>query len=123
VSGHPDVGVDLWLATLDLRGCYLFGAADLALGPCVAAGIGWTRPVGIGIAVPQSKTELDAVLGAGARGEWHISRRVGTFVLAEAAFPLWRPELSVRFNNDVGHLPRAAPVSFRCAAGVDVRFR
>jgi hypothetical protein len=122
VSGHPDLGVNLWFVTLDLRACYLLGAGDFALGPCVAAGIAWTRPVGIGRAVPLTTTELDAVAGAGARGEWRMSGRVGTFALAEAAFPLSRPELSVQFSNDVGRLPRAAAVSLRCAAGLDVRF-
>jgi hypothetical protein len=121
-AGRPDIGARVWLATLTLRGCYLFGAR-VALGPCGAAGLDGTRTVGIGPTASQGKTYLDVILGAGFRGEWPLSRWGGPFLVAEAAFPLGRPPLSVQFNNDVRQVYRASAISLRCAAGLQVRFR
>jgi hypothetical protein len=122
VVGRPDIGAKLWLATLDLRGCYLFGAR-ISLGPCVAAGLAWTRMSVFGPALSHGNISTAPVLGTGLRGEWWMSRRVGAFLVAEVAFPLTTPQLSVQFNNDVRPVNRASVVSVRCAAGLEVRFR
>jgi hypothetical protein len=119
VAGHPDTGATFHLASAGLRGCYLLGG-KLTVGPCLTGGVNRTRGTGFGPITPDEKTNTTGVLGGGLLAEWRLSRWVVPFVACEAAIPLVRPQFSVK---DIGPVHRASPVSFRGAAGLELRFR
>jgi hypothetical protein len=119
VADHPDTGGRLSLASFAARGCALWGRAA-SLGPCAVAGVDRLHGVGFGPVTTGEATNLAPFLGLGAQGEWRLSRWVATFLSVEAAIPLVRARFSV---ENVGLVHEAAAVSFRGAAGLELRFR
>jgi hypothetical protein len=119
VATQPDTGATLSLATASLRGCTLPGAT-LSLGPCVAAGFDRLGGTGFGPIAPAQGSNIAPFLGVGLLAEWRMSRWVAPFLSVEAAIPLVRARFSI---DHVGQAHQAAAVSFRGAAGLEVRFR
>jgi hypothetical protein len=119
VTGRPDTGGLLSLASLAARGCWLWGRAA-SLGPCVGAGVDRVHGAGTGPITTVQATSVAPFGAVGLRGEWRLSRRVVPFLTVEAAIPLVRARFSV---ENVGLVHEAAAVSFRGAAGLELRFR
>jgi len=119
VAGQPETGAKLALASVGARACYLRGAA-LALGPCLGAGVDRLRGQGTGSIMVDEVTNFAPFLAAGLQGEWRLSRWVAPFVTVGATIPLVRARFSVK---DIGQVHQAAAVSFRGAAGLELRFR
>jgi len=119
VPGEPDVGARVGLWSASLRACRL-GGATLVAGVCADAGLDHLDGTAFGAITPTPKTGFAPFLGAGLQGEWRLSRWVVPFVSVEAAIPLVRTQISIQ---DVGPVHRAAAVSFRGAAGIEVPFR
>ena len=65
-------------------------------------------------------TSLAPFLGAGLQAEGRLSRWVAVFASVEADFPLVRARFSV---ENLGQVYQPAAVSFRGAAGFELRFR
>jgi hypothetical protein len=123
VASRPDTGARFHLVTATLRGCYLLGRAAArgwALGPCLAAGVERVHADGFGPITPRGATSTAATAAGGILAEWGLSRWVAPFVSAEAVFPLVRHPFSV---EDIGLVHRSAPVSFRGAIGLQLRFK
>ncbi|HTA19173.1 MAG TPA: hypothetical protein VK989_07755 [Polyangia bacterium] len=116
---EPDAGGRLSLASLDLRGCYLWGGR-VSAGPCVGAGVDRLHATGTGPIMTGNVTSFAPFFEGGLQATWRMSRWVAPFVAAEAAIPLVRARFSV---EDVGQFHQPAAVSFRGAAGLEVRFR
>jgi hypothetical protein len=119
IAGRADTGATLSLASVGLRGCWLWGRT-LSLGPCVGAGVDRLRGAGFGPITPGEGTNFAPLLGAGLQGEGRMSRWVAAFVAVDAAIPLVRAQFSVK---DIGLVHEAAAVSLRVAAGLELRFR
>jgi hypothetical protein len=119
VPAAPDVGARVGLLSASLRACGLRGDR-IAVGVCADAGLDRLSATGFGAITPERKTNLAPFLGGGLVAEWRASRWVVPFLTVEAAIPLVRAQISI---DDVGPVHRAAAVSFRGAAGVEVRFR
>ena len=119
VAGFPETGGRLSLASLAADGCVLWGRA-VSLGPCVVAGVDRVHGTGTGPIAAGEVTNFAPFLGGGLRGEWRLSRWVAPFVDVQAAIPLVRARFSV---ENVGLVHEAAAVSFRGAAGLELRFR
>jgi hypothetical protein len=119
VAGFPETGGRLSLASLSARACALWGRAA-SVGPCAAAGVDRLHGSGTGPIMSVQATSHAPFLAPGLRGEWAMSRRVVLFADVEAAIPLVRARFSV---ENIGLVHEAAAVSFRGAAGLEVRFR
>jgi hypothetical protein len=119
IAGRPDTGATLSLASLGLRGCWLWGGT-LSLGPCVGAGLDRLRGAGFGPITPGEGTNFAPLLAPGLQGEGRLARHVAAFVAVDAAIPLVRAQFSVK---DIGLVHEAAVVSLRVAAGLELRFR
>jgi hypothetical protein len=116
---EPDAGGRFSLASLDVRGCYLWGGR-VSAGPCVGAGVDRLHATGLGPIKTGDVTSFAPFFEGGLEGLWRMSRWVAPFIVAEAAIPLVRARFSV---EDVGQFHQPAAVSFRGAAGLEVRFR
>jgi hypothetical protein len=119
IEGQPDKGASFWLLTGSLRGCYLVGGVA-AVGPCAMAGLDRLAGHGFGPISSSDGSYVAPFLGGGLALELRMSRWVVPFFSAEAAFPLVRARFSI---DHVGEVHQAAAVSFRGAAGVELRFR
>jgi hypothetical protein len=119
VAAAPDVGARVGLLSASLRACGLAGDR-VAVGACADAGLDRLSATGFGAITPERKTNLAPFLGGGLEAEWRASRRVVPFLTVEAAIPLVRAQISI---EDVGPVHRVPAISFRGAAGVEVRFR
>jgi hypothetical protein len=119
ISGVPEAGGSLSLASLAVRACALWGRAA-SLGPCAAAGVDRLRATGAGPVVTREVTSHAPFLALGLRGETRLSRWVAPFLDVEAEFPLVRARFWV---ENVGQVHQPAAVSFRGAAGLELRFR
>jgi hypothetical protein len=119
VAAQPETGAKLSVAAVAARACYLRGAA-LALGPCLGAGVDRLRGQGTGSITVDEVTNFAPFLAGGLQGEWRLSRWVAPFVTVGATIPLVRARFSVK---DIGQVHQAAAVSFRGAAGLELRFR
>jgi hypothetical protein len=116
---EPDAGGSVSLASLDLRGCYLWGGR-VAVGPCVGAGVDRLHATGRGPFMTGNVTSFAPLLEGSLQAAWRMSRWVAPFIAADAVIPLVRARFSV---EDVGQFHQSAAVSFRGAAGLEVRFR
>jgi hypothetical protein len=116
---EPDAGGRVSLASLDARGCYLWGRT-VSMGPCVGAGVDRLHATGTGPITTGNVTSFAPFFDGGLQATWRLSRWVAPFLAAEAAIPLVRGRFSV---EDVGQFHQPAAVSFRGAAGLEVRFR
>jgi hypothetical protein len=119
VAAQPETGAKVSLASLAARACYLRGAA-LALGPCLGAGVDRLRGQGTGSIMVDGVASFAPFLTGGLQGEWRLSRWVAPFVTVGATIPLVRARFTV---EDIGQVHQAAAVSFRGAAGLELRFR
>jgi len=119
VAAFPDTGGRLSLASFAARGCALWGWS-VSGGPCVLAGVDRLRGTGAGPIMTGAVTNLAPFLGAGLQGEGRLSRWVAVFASVEADFPLVRARFSV---ENLGQVYQPAAVSFRGAAGLELRFR
>ena len=119
VAAFPDTGGRLSLASLAARGCALWGWS-VSGGPCLGAGVDRFHGTGTGPVMTGDVTNLAPFLAAGLQGEGRLSRWVAAFVTAEAEIPLVRARFSV---ENIGQVHQAAAVSFRGAAGLELRFR
>jgi hypothetical protein len=119
IGDQSATGADLSLLTASARGCYVLGQV-VALGPCVAAGFDRVVGRGFGPISPTEASNIAPFFAGGLVAEWRLSRWVVPFLSAEAAIPLVRARFSV---EDVGPVHQAAAVSFRGAAGFELRFR
>jgi hypothetical protein len=119
VASQTNEGAQVGLLSASLRGCPMFGT-KVAVGPCAEVGVDRLVAKGFGPINPKSVKNLAPVLGAGLQAEWRLSRWVVPFLAVDAAIPLVRAHFSVESGSQ---LHRAAAVSFRGAAGLEVRFR
>lgn len=119
IEAQPEKGASLWLLTGSLQGCWLFGGM-VAAGPCGAAGLDRLAGRGFGPIASSYGSNIAPFLGAGLALELRMSRWVVPFFTAEGVFPLVRARFSI---DHVGEVHQAAAVSFRGAAGVELRFR
>jgi hypothetical protein len=119
VPAFPDTGGQLSLASFAARGCALWGGA-VSLGPCVLAGVDRLHGTGSGPIMTGAVTSLAPFLGGGLQAEARVSRHVAAFAGVEADFPLVRARFSV---ENLGQVHQPAAVSFRGAAGLELRFR
>jgi hypothetical protein len=119
IEDQPTTGANLSLISASARGCYVRGDV-ISVGPCVAAGFDRLTGRGFGPIASAEDSNIAPFFSGGLIGEWRLSRWVVPFVSAEAAIPLVRARFSV---EDVGLVHQAAAVSFRGAAGLELRFR
>ena len=118
-ASRPDTGGRLSLVSLAARGCALWGRA-VSFGPCVGAGVDRLHGAGTGPIAAGAATSFAPFAAGGLQGAWRLSRWVGPFLTVEAAIPLVRARFSV---ENVGLVHQPADVSFRGAAGLEIRFR
>jgi hypothetical protein len=119
VAAFPDTGGGLSLASFAGRGCALWGWA-VSVGPCAVAGVDRLHGTGSGPIMTAAVTSLAPFGGLGLQAEGRLSRWVAVFASAEADFPLVRARFSV---ENLGQVHQPAAVSFRGAAGLELRFR
>jgi hypothetical protein len=119
VAAFPDTGGRLSLASFAGRGCALVGWV-VSVGPCALAGVDRLHGTGAGPIMTGNVTSLAPFLGAGVQVEGRLSRHVAAFASVEADFPLVRARFSV---ENLGQVHQPAAVSFRGAAGLELRFR
>lgn len=119
VADQLSTGATLSLLTASVRGCYVRGDV-VSVGPCIAAGLDRIVGRGSGPITSAEDSVIAPFFAGGLIAEWRLSRWVVPFLSAEAAIPLVRARFSV---EDVGLVHQAAAVSFRGAAGLELRFR
>jgi hypothetical protein len=92
----------------------------VSFGPCLGAGVERLHGTGFGPITVEEATSFAPFALGGLHGEWRLSRWVAPFLAVEAAIPLARARFSV---ENVGLVHQPADVSFRGAAGLEIRFR
>lgn len=119
VADQRLTGAAFSLLTASLRGCYVRGGV-VSVGPCVAAGLDRLVGRGFGPIAAVEDSNIAPFFAGGLIAEWRLSRWVVPFLSVEAAIPLVRARFSV---ENVGLVHQAAAVSFRGAAGLELRFQ
>ncbi|HXI54805.1 MAG TPA: hypothetical protein VNO55_02015, partial [Polyangia bacterium] len=119
LAAQPDTGASVSLLAASLRGCHLLGGA-LFLGPCVEAGVERVAGSGFGSITATEGTSLAPFAGGGLLAGWRLSRWLAPFFSADVAIPLIRARFSI---DHLGQVHQPAAVSFRGAAGLELRFR
>jgi hypothetical protein len=117
LAERDDVGATFRLGAMSLRGCYQFARERLAFGPCVDVGLQWTRAQGFGPIAVHQVSGVTPIIGGGLGAEWLVSRFFVPYARVGGVVPLARPDFAVQ---GMGHVHRAAVVSFRGTIGFEV---
>jgi hypothetical protein len=117
LAERNDVGATFRLGAMSLRGCYQFARERLAFGPCVDVGLQWTSAQGFGPVAVHQVSGVAPIIGGALGAEWLVSRFFVPYARVGGMVPLARPDFAVQ---GMGHVHRAAIVSFRGTVGFEV---
>jgi hypothetical protein len=117
LAERNDVGATFRLGAMSLRGCYQFARERLAFGPCVDVGLQWTSAQGFGPVAVYQVSGVAPIIGGALGAEWLVSRFFVPYARLGGMVPLARPDFAVQ---GMGHVHRAAIVSFRGTVGFEV---
>jgi hypothetical protein len=123
-AGHSGEGAGLELATLALRGAYLFTPLDkVNLGPLVGVEGDRVSAAGFGGVQHSDRTAIWAAVDFGAAASWWISQRFALSLALEGVAPTSRPSfVALTPPASTLMIQQASRVIFRSFFGVECRF-
>jgi hypothetical protein len=120
---NTDLGANVSLAALAVRGCYPLVDAGWSVAPCLGGGLDWLHASGFGARSSYDGSAFTFHAEAGATILWNFT---DFFALRGSVFgvvPMTRPEFTIWANDDsTKTVHRPAPVALRATLGVELHF-
>lgn len=118
VNGVPDYGAELRRVATELRGCYAFRSAELALAPCVLVALDPITASGVGAEVSsQTSTTLVPALGVAAMGSVQLAARWALIASLGLQVQTARPRINV---EGLGEVTQLSAFAFSASTGIEL---
>ncbi len=121
-AANAELGANVSVAALALRGCYPLLDASLSLAPCIGGGLDWLRASGFGARSTNDNSALTTHLEAGGTILWNFTDLLALRVSGFGVVPMTQPEFTIWVANGTATVSKPAAVSLRATLGVELHF-